>query len=36
VSGGGVYGGVDFGQAQRPHLWDYADRVDTIAFLLSL
>lgn len=27
---------VKFGQAQNPHLWDYADRVDTTAFLLSL
>lgn len=27
---------VSFGQSQHPELWDYADGVDTIAFLLSL
>lgn len=27
---------VPFGQAQEPELWDYADGVDTMAFLLSL
>lgn len=27
---------VPFGQAQRPLLWDYADHVDTMDFLLSL
>jgi hypothetical protein len=27
---------VDFGEAQRPQLMDYADGVDTIAFLLTL
>ncbi len=26
---------IPFGQAQTPHLWDYADRVDTIAFLTN-
>ena len=26
---------VPFGQAQTPHLWDYADNVDTIEFLLK-
>lgn len=32
-------GGVqhfDFGQAQEPELWDFADGVDTLAFLLNL
>lgn len=29
-------GTVAFGKAQSPELWDYADRVDTIQFLLSL
>ena len=24
---------VSFGQTQQPHLWDYADNVDTLAFL---
>lgn len=28
-----IEGGVPFGQAQRPTLWDYADGVDTMAFL---
>jgi len=27
---------VDYGKSQQPRLWDYADGVDTIAFLLSL
>ncbi|TGD59401.1 acyl-CoA reductase [Flavobacterium humi] len=27
---------VAFGQTQKPKLWDYADNVDTIAFLTSL
>ena len=27
---------VNFGDAQKPKLWDYADGVDTMAFLLSL
>jgi hypothetical protein len=27
---------VDFGMTQRPALWDYADGVDTVAFLLTL
>jgi hypothetical protein len=27
---------IPFGQAQNPALWDYADGVDTMAFLLSL
>ena len=26
---------IDFGQTQKPNLWDYADNVDTIAFLLT-
>jgi hypothetical protein len=25
-----------FGETQNPQLWDYADNVDTIAFLLEL
>ncbi len=28
--------GVLFGESQKPELWDYADGVDTMAFLLSL
>lgn len=27
---------VPFGKAQQPELWDYADNVDTIAFLLKI
>ena len=27
---------VKFGQSQHPELWDYADGVDTLKFLLSL
>ena len=27
---------VNFGEAQKPQLWDYADNVDTLKFLLSL
>ena len=29
-------GAVTFGNAQYPELWDYADQVDTLAFLISL
>ncbi|MEM7297139.1 MAG: acyl-CoA reductase, partial [Bacteroidota bacterium] len=27
---------IPFGKAQRPELWDYADDVDTLAFLSNL
>ncbi|WP_130735029.1 acyl-CoA reductase [Flavobacterium sp. J27] len=27
---------IRFGQTQKPNLWDYADNIDTIAFLLTL
>ena len=27
---------IAFGQTQKPQLWDYADNVDTIKFLLNL
>ncbi|MFK7907029.1 MAG: acyl-CoA reductase [Chitinophagales bacterium] len=27
---------LDFGQAQKPELWDYADKVDTVEFLLGV
>ncbi|MGM9478572.1 acyl-CoA reductase [Pedobacter sp. GSP4] len=30
------FNSFDFGQSQHPKLWDYADNVDTIAFLNSL
>lgn len=29
-------GFTDHGKAQRPHLWDYADSIDTIEFLLKI
>lgn len=29
-------GSIDFGTAQQPELWDYADGIDTMAFLLNL
>ncbi len=31
-----VVGSVLFGETQKPNLWDYADNVDTMQFLLSL
>lgn len=31
-----IDGSVGFGQTQKPQLWDYADNVDTMKFLLSL
>ena len=27
---------IPFGKTQQPELWDYADNVDTLAFLLSI
>jgi hypothetical protein len=27
---------VDFGQSQQPHLWDYADGIDTMVFLTGM
>lgn len=27
--------GIPFGQAQQPELWDYADNVNTVEFLLG-
>ncbi|MDD5150101.1 MAG: acyl-CoA reductase [Flavobacterium sp.] len=27
---------INFGETQRPNLWDYADNVDTISFLLTI
>jgi hypothetical protein len=36
VSNNLVQNSIPFGQTQKPELWDYADNVDTIAFLLSL
>lgn len=31
-----ISGAIPFGKAQKPELWDYADGVDTIEFLLNL
>ncbi|HUH28652.1 acyl-CoA reductase [Gelidibacter sp.] len=36
VSKGVTDNSVAFGQTQHPQLWDYADNVDTIAFLLRI
>lgn len=36
VSKGVTEDSVAFGQTQHPQLWDYADNVDTIAFLLKI
>jgi hypothetical protein len=27
---------VEFGKAQKPEIWDYADNIDTMSFLLTL
>ena len=29
-------GAIPFGKSQRPELWDYADNIDTMSFLLNL
>ncbi|WP_264521352.1 acyl-CoA reductase [Flavobacterium sp. N1994] len=36
VSNNLIENSIPFGKTQKPELWDYADNVDTIAFLLSL
>ncbi len=36
VSGGNIQQSVKIGDAQNPFLWDYADGVDTLAFLQEL
>jgi len=36
VSNAGIDNEISFGEAQQPELWDYADGVDTVAFLLKL
>ncbi len=36
VSNGITINSIPFGQTQKPQLWDYADGVDTIAFLVHL
>jgi hypothetical protein len=36
VSKAGIADEIAFGKAQHPELWEYADGVDTIRFLLKL
>ena len=36
VSDGCIENSVAFGETQKPKLWDYADNVDTISFLLTI
>jgi hypothetical protein len=36
VSKGVTINSIPFGQTQQPELWDYADGVDTLAFLMKL
>ena len=36
VSKNSIENSIPFGKTQKPELWDYADNVDTIAFLLSI
>ncbi|OUD37043.1 acyl-CoA reductase [Flavobacterium sp. FPG59] len=36
VSGGCIEKSISFGQTQNPQLWDYADNIDTISFLLTI
>jgi hypothetical protein len=36
VSNNLVENSIDFGNTQKPNLWDYADNVDTLSFLLTI
>ena len=36
VSNNLIENSVSFGQTQQPKLWDYADNVDTLAFLSNI
>jgi len=36
VSNNLIENSVDFGQTQKPNLWDYADNVDTLDFLIRI
>lgn len=36
VGNGSIANSIPFGQTQKPALWDYADNVDTIAFLSKI
>ena len=36
VSNGFIENEIPYGKTQKPELWDYADNVDSIEFLLSI
>lgn len=36
VSKNDIPNSIDFGQTQKPNLWDYADNVDTLKFLIAI
>ncbi|MEN9322951.1 MAG: hypothetical protein RL699_731 [Bacteroidota bacterium] len=36
VTSAAINGGIPFGSTQKPALWDYADQVDTLEFLLTI
>lgn len=36
VSDNLIENSIDFGQTQKPKLWDYADNIDTLSFLLTV
>ncbi|HWS60650.1 MAG TPA: acyl-CoA reductase [Flavobacterium sp.] len=36
VSNNLIENSIDFGQTQKPNLWDYADNVDTLSFLSTI
>ena len=36
VSNNLITNSIDFGHSQKPNLWDYADNIDTVSFLLSI
>jgi len=36
VSNNLVPNSINFGETQKPNLWDYADNVDTVSFLLTI
>jgi len=36
VSNNLIKNSIDFGQTQKPNLWDYADNINTISFLLTI
>jgi hypothetical protein len=36
VSNGSIENSVYFGNTQKPNLWDYADNIDTMQFLINL